>query len=68
MTRHIKQFLREDARETSIGQWFGLIATLAAFGTVAWLAFLGHPGAAATVGGTTIVGLVSVFVAGRKMR
>ncbi|MBK5970077.1 MULTISPECIES: DUF2335 domain-containing protein [Thiorhodovibrio] len=59
---------RQDAREAFLGQLFGLIATIAAFGTVAWLAYLGHPGAAGTVGGTTIVGLVGAFVAGRKMR
>jgi len=58
---------RQDAREAFLGQLFGLIATLAAFGTVGWLAFLGHPAAAATVGGTTIVGLVSAFIAGRKL-
>jgi hypothetical protein len=57
---------RYEIFEATMGQLFGLLVALAAFGTAAWLGFLGHPAAAATVGGTTIAGLVGVFVAGRQ--
>lgn len=57
---------RYEIFEATMGQLFGLLVALAAFGTAAWLGFLGHPTAAATVGGTTIAGLVGVFVAGRE--
>jgi uncharacterized membrane protein len=56
---------RQDAIETAVGQVFALIIALAAFGTTAWLGFLGHAGAASIVGGTTIVALVGAFIAGR---
>ena len=46
------------AIETGTGQAFGLIVSLAAFGTSAWLGYLGHPAAAATIGSATLVALV----------
>ena len=60
--------LQAMGRETLLGQLFALVVTLSAFATVAYLGHLGHPTAASVVGGTTIVGLVSAFVAGRKVR
>jgi len=56
------------AVETFIGQLFGLIVALSAFGASAWFAYLGHPVSASVIGGTTILGLVSVFVTGRRWR
>lgn len=57
---------RDDAIETVLGQVFALIVSLAAFGTAAWLGFLGHPAAASVIGGSAIVGLVGAFIAGRQ--
>jgi len=56
------------ATETRIGQIFGLVVALAGFATSAWLGSAGLPGAASAVGGATIVGLVSVFITGRRWR
>ena len=52
--------------ETTLGQVFGLMVAIAAFGTAAYLAFLGHPTAAGWFGATTVIGLVAVFVQGRS--
>lgn len=54
------------AAETKRGQSFGLVAALAALGVTAYLGFLGHAFAASVVGGTTVVGLATVFAIGRR--
>lgn len=47
------------------GQLCGLAVALGALGVVAFAVYLGHPVVAAILGGTTLTGLVAVFVAGR---
>ena len=58
--------IRETAADTRRGQIFGSIVALAALGTSAFLGYHGHSIAAGIVGGTTVVGLVTVFVTGRR--
>lgn len=60
-----EQGLKYTARDVRTGQWFALVVTISAFLTSGVLAWLDHPVAAATVGGATVVGLVTVFVTGR---
>jgi len=54
------------SNEARLGQWFGLIIGICAFITVIISVILGAEKTAMVVGGTTVVGLVTVFVAGRK--
>jgi uncharacterized membrane protein len=44
----------------------GLSVAIVGLGVAAFLGFLGHPTAAAIVGGADLVGLVSVFITGRR--
>ncbi len=48
------------------GQTCGVIVAPAAFATAAWLGHLGHSTTAAIVGGGAVVGLVSVFITGKR--
>ncbi len=48
------------------GQHYALIVTIAALGTVVALGLAGEGGAAAAVGGTTVVSLATVFLLGRN--
>lgn len=57
--------LSGELRERRLGQICGLGIGVAALGTAALALFLGHETAATVIGGTTVVGLVSVFVIGR---
>ena len=54
------------AAETKRGQSFRFVAALAALGVTAYLGYLGHASAAGLVGGTTVVGLATVFAMGRR--
>lgn len=58
--------LRETASGNRRGQIIGGIVAVAALGRAAFLGYHGHSIAAGTVGGTTVVGLVTVFVIGRR--
>lgn len=61
--------IREAAAESRRGQRYGLLAALAAALTAACVpGYQGHEAAAATVGGSTVVGLVAVFITGRRGR
>ena len=57
--------LSGDLRERRLGQLCGLGIGVAALGTAALALILGHETAASIIGGTTVAGLVSVFVIGR---
>lgn len=57
--------IRTEADEVKRGQILGFCIGLAALATAALALHLGHPTAAGVIGGTTVVGLVSVFVVGR---
>jgi uncharacterized membrane protein len=48
-----------------VGQAFGLLACLAAFGTAGFAATHQAEWIGSVVGGTTVVGIVAVFVSGR---
>jgi len=61
-----KAALHAESREAMRGQLFAFLTVVAAFITVGWLGWLGHPAAAGAVAGTTIVGLVIAFIQGRK--
>lgn len=68
-TRETSQVaIREAAAESRRGQRYGLLAALAALTTTCVLGYQGHEAAAATVGGSTVVGLVAVFITGRRGR
>lgn len=58
--------VRETVADTRRGQYLGIVVALAALGTAAFLGHHGHSSAAGIVGGTTVVGLVWVFVTGRR--
>lgn len=54
------------AADTKRGQWCAFMVTPSAFATAAFLGYLGHPTAASVIGGATVVGLVGVFIKGRR--
>ena len=58
--------IREAAADNQRGQKFGFLIALAAFVAACVLGYQGHATAAATVGGGTVVGLVTVFITGRR--
>lgn len=49
------------------GQVFGLVVCLASFSVVGFAAYNQQPWIGSIVGGTTVVGLVSIFVLGRML-
>ena len=58
--------LREMAAGNRRGQIIGGIVALAALCAAGFLGYHGHSVAAGVVGGSTVVGLVTVFVTGRR--
>lgn len=58
--------IREEAADTRRGQIIGGVVAVSAFLTAAFLGYHGHSYAASIVGGATVVGLVTVFVTGRR--
>nr|WP_277881299.1 DUF2335 domain-containing protein [Leptolyngbya sp. FACHB-17] len=59
--------LKAKSREVFIGQVFGLLIGLGGLCTAAFLGYLGESTAASVIGGTTVVGLVTAFIQGRKV-
>lgn len=57
--------LAAERRERRIGQIFALIIGLSALAAAVGCAYIGATAVAATIGGGTVVGLVTVFVTGR---
>lgn len=53
-------------RDTLLGQVFALAVSLSAFGTSIVAMSMGHPTVAAVIGGTTVVGLATAFIVGRR--
>lgn len=47
------------------GMWCGFALGVLGLASATAIAYFGHPGAAGTIGGVTLVGLVSVFVIGK---
>lgn len=60
--------IREVAADNRRGQILGFLTALAALTAACVLGAHGHGTAAAIVGGATVVGLVTAFVAGRRDR
>jgi len=54
-------------REAVIGQIFGFMIGISALITTILLGYFGQGAAASIVGGTTLVGLVTIFIKGRKL-
>jgi len=53
-------------KQSGRGQMFGLIIAFIAIGSAVLLAMYGHDAVAGILGGTSVVGLVTIFVIGRK--
>ena len=60
--------IREAAADSRRGQKYALRIALAALTAACVLGYRGHEAAAATVGGSTMIGLVAVFITGRRGR
>ncbi len=58
--------LKEELKQSRLGQIFGFILGLVGFGLATTLAMFGHEAIAGIFGTTTILGLVTVFVLGKK--
>jgi uncharacterized membrane protein len=58
--------VREQHRQSSRGQLFGLIIALVCIGAATFLSINGHDVVAGLIGGSTILGLVTVFVTGKR--
>ena len=58
--------VREELKQSGRGQWFGFFLALVLIASAVFLAVNGHDVVAGTLGGTTIVGLVTVFVVGKN--
>lgn len=58
--------IREGIKQSGRGQTYGFILGLVGLGLAGLLAYLGHETTAVVLASTTIVGLVAVFVIGKK--
>jgi len=58
--------IKEELKQSRLGQVFGFVLGLVGFGLATTLSILGHDGIAGIFGTTTIIGLVTVFVLGKK--
>ena len=60
--------IKEELRQSSRGQVFGFILGIVGLGLATWLTIQGHETIAGIFGATTIIGLVTVFVIGKKIQ
>ncbi len=58
--------IKEELKQSRLGQVFGFILGLVGFGLATTLAMFGHEAIAGIFGTTTIIGLVTVFVLGKR--
>lgn len=58
--------VKEGLKQSGRGQWFGFVLALVLIASAVFLAVNGHDVVAGILGGTTIVGLVTVFVIGKQ--
>lgn len=63
-----KHAIKEELKQSSRGQVYGFILAIIGMCIAFGLAYLGHDTVAGIFGTTTIVGLVTVFVLGRKQQ
>ena len=61
-----KHAIKEELKQSRFGQIYGFILALVGMGIAFGLAFLGHDTVAGIFGTSTIVGLVTIFVIGKK--
>ena len=61
-----KKALEYKAREVRRGQIFGLIIGLVTFLTTIISLYLGYETTATILGSSTVIGLVTIFITGRK--
>jgi uncharacterized membrane protein len=61
-----KHAIKEELKQSGRGQIFGFILAIFGMGIAFFLAYLGHDTIAGIFGTTTILGLVTVFVIGKK--
>jgi uncharacterized membrane protein len=60
------QVIKEELKQSRLGQLFGFILGLVGMALATTLALFGHEAVAGIFGTTTIIGLVTVFVLGKK--
>jgi len=60
--------LRAMEAEVKRGQFFGFVIGLTALGASMLALAMGSPAVAGVIGGTTVIGLVSVFIVGRVVK
>jgi len=60
-----KSTIRRQLNQSGIGQILAFLVSLGCIGASSWLAVEGHDAVAGVIGGTTVVGLVSVFIYGK---
>jgi uncharacterized membrane protein len=58
--------VKEELKQSRLGQIFGFILGVVGMGLASALAILGHEAIAGIFGTTTILGLVTVFVLGKR--
>ncbi len=63
-----KTVIKSDISQSNRGQWLGFIVALLFWIAAFILSLKGHEVVAGILGGTTIVGLVTVFVTGKKIQ
>ncbi len=56
------------AKQSRLGQWFGLVIGLFGIGCGTFLAYTGHETVGGIIAGGTVVSLVSVFVIGKTIQ
>ncbi|MDD4350141.1 MAG: DUF2335 domain-containing protein [Opitutales bacterium] len=63
-----KVVISSQQQRSDRGQWMGLIVAMSTIGSAVFLAYSGHDAVAGVLGGGTVLGLVSVFVIGRRQQ
>lgn len=60
-----KSTIRRQLNQSGVGQVLAFLVSIGCIGASSWLAYEGHDAVAGVIGGTTVVGLVSVFIYGK---
>lgn len=60
-----KSTIRRQLNQSGIGQILAFLVSIGCIGASTWLAAEGHEAVAGIIGGTTVIGLVSVFIYGK---
>jgi len=66
---HLENYIiKEELNQSKRGQIFGFVLAIVVLLFVLILSILGHEMVASILGGTTMIGLVAVFVIGKKLQ